>query len=248
MIILIPFFGDTRRFRPLLDKWFESYRATGLNFDTARPVLLTDEEGRHGAVDAAYSHGTQNERCGLEMPDIAPFRDVIRPGQPFDVKGALVCGYLAAHPYPTLVIDADAVLRGDPAPVLSRFAGSSVAMPVDSGAIVYYRTPVLDAPYATVRKMCAGVMWFGHSPTRAALVAEYCRAFLELRDVIPWTPKLPHLLEQYAWSLVHHRRGAATLPHVMNWNERHLGPVDGIVVNHDYGHSKWGRERAPKNS
>jgi hypothetical protein len=80
------------------------------------------------------------------------------------------------------------------------------------------------------------------------MVANYRRTFSELRNVIPWVPRLPHLLEQYSWSVVHHRAGGPTLPLQLNWNDRHLGPIDGAVVNHDYGHEKWEGAKAPLNS
>jgi hypothetical protein len=237
MVIAIPYFGDLARFRPLLDAWFREFSALKLDIPV---VILSDKPG---AVIAARELGAR-----ADIVDISKFVGVIRPDQPFDVKGAIVCAHLKHSNEPTLVLDADAVLRADPRPVLRNFASSSVAMPVDAGAIVYYRTATMDEPYSKVRKMCAGVMWFGKADTRQALVGEYASAWLELRDVIPWTPRLPHLLEQYAWSLVHHRRGAATLPHVMNWNERHLGRIETLVVNHDYGHLKWGRRSAPRNT
>lgn len=232
MIVLVPFFGQKERFRPLLDKWIEAKKA-------AAPALtwfaLTDEPMDYNTPHAVV--------------DISGFADLIRPGQPFDVKGALVCAALLKFPEPLLVLDADAVILRDPTPSLAKLAECPIAMPIDAGAIVHFRTPRLNPPYNAVRKLCAGVMWFGANPAgRSRLVAGYRRAFEEMRELIPWTPRLPHLLEQYAWSVVHHRRGGALLPNLMNWHAAYLGPRADVVVAHDYGHKKWRGQKAPANT
>ena len=238
MLIAIPYFGDLARFRPLLDAWFSAYAKTGL--DLADVVILSD------TPDAAHAAEAWGAR--FILLDLSDMIEVMRPGQPFDRKGALVCAYLRHRRESTLVMDADAILLADPRPMLRRFAECAVAMPIDAGAIVYFRRDTLEGVYSHVRKMCAGVMFFGAGGDRRQLVANYRRTFAELREVIPWHPRLPHLLEQYTWAVVHHRLSGPTLPIALNWNERHLGELPGAIVIHDYGHEKWEGRKAPANS
>lgn len=224
MIILVPFFGDTRRFRPLLDKWIEAKR-------TAAPDI------------AWFALGENPEAYDLPTARVSidGFRDLIRPGQPFDVKGALVCAAILRFPEAILVLDADAFLAQDPTKWLMPFRDCPIAMPSDHGALMHDRAAELDSPYCGVRKVCAGVQWFGAVPGRSRLVAGYRRAFEELRGLprLPWRPALPHLLEQYAWALAMNRRGGRVLPSVMNWAPHFLGESSHAVVNHWFGREKW---------
>ena len=235
MIILVPFFGDTKRFRPLLERWIESYRKSGCKMPW---FALSD-----------VAPGGEDLWLPLAKVSLEPFRDLIRPGQPFDVKGALLCAAALAFKEPILFLDADAFLVGDPELVLQEFLEAPIAMPLDHGALVWFRTATLDFPFDDVKKTCAGVLFMGPAWARSRVVANYRRSFLQMRTAIPWSPPLKHLLEQYSWSVTHHRicRGRI-LPHSMNWSSRHLGLAPGVLVDHDYGHSKWDGRPAPANS
>lgn len=224
MIVLVPFFGDRARVRPLLDRWIA---AKAKNAPNVTWFALTDEPLDYGTPFALVS--------------IDGFRDLIRPGQPFDVKGALVCAALLRFPESILVLDADAFLAQDPTAALASFEHCPIAMPLDHGAIMHGRAPDLDPPYGSVRKVCAGVQWFGAVPGRSRLVAGYRRAWEELRALprLPWRPALPHLLEQYAWSLAMNRRGGRVLPAVFNWAPHFVGESPHAVVNHWFGFQKW---------
>ncbi len=112
-------------------------------------------------------------------------------------------------------------------------------MPIDDGALTHGRQASLEQPWEHVAKHCAGVMFFPSSSGRSRLVAAYRKAWLELRDPLPWDGKLPHLLEQHAWSLASRRRGGGVLPRVMNWNPDFLGDNPAAVVIHRYGFRKW---------
>lgn len=223
MIILVPYFGDTQRFRPLLDRWIAAYKASGCRV----PWFALNEEPE------AY-----------ELPsmrvNISGFRDLCRPGQPFDVKGALVCAALLQVTEPVLVLDADAFLAKDPMPALEPFRAAPVAMPLDHGALIFHRQAKLTAPFHC-QKLCAGVQFFGEGADRSRLVAGYRRAFEEIMALprLPWEPQLAHLVEQYAWSVCASRRGGLVLPAAMNWAPVHLGENPDVVVNHHYGHPKW---------
>jgi len=240
-LIVVPYFGDLARFRPLLDQWFDSYREAGLRNAGERVVLLSDVNVEEAA--RAYD-------CGACTVDASGFADLIRPGQPFDRKGAIVCSWLLEFPYTSLVLDADAFLVRDPEPTLEPFRDCPIAMPVDDGALIHLRTPTLEEPFAGIRKLCAGVMFFGGGD-RSRLVAGYRRAFEEIVALpkVPWSPPLGHLVEQYAWSVCARRRGGKILPSSMNWAPSHLGENPFAVVNHHYGFPKW-RElgvKAPAN-
>lgn len=231
-IILVPFFGDTAKFQPLLDRWVEAYKSSGCRWPW-------------------YTLGDQTEvysRPAMRV-DIAGFADVIRPGQPFDVKGALVCSAILKLGQPLFVLDADAFLAADPAAALAPFHDCPIAMPADHGAVMYWRETRLRPPYERVPKRCAGVQWFGPAGDRTRLVAGYRRAFAELLAMprLPWHPQLHHLVEQYAWSICAHRFGGRTLPPLLNWHEEHLGHHPGAVINHHYGHPKWRGVGAPAN-
>jgi hypothetical protein len=224
MQILAPYFGDMKRFRPFADAWLAQ----------------------------AYLHMGSATAGFISEPNYStkPFADCIRPGQPFDVKGALVCDALTKlDPHEgLLVLDLDALLRRDPSEILRRFTSYPVAMPEDHGALVFFRSMNLEKPFESVVRHCAGVMWFGASEDRIRLSGEYRKAWHELQALprLPWEPALPHLLEQYAWTLVHHRMNGPSLPISMNWSSRFFGTNPGAIVDHDYGHGKWNGSAAPK--
>lgn len=93
MIVLVPFFGDRAKHRPLLDRWIAAKKA---NASCVVWYALSDEPETFDLPCARV--------------DIGGFRDLIRPGQPFDVKGALVCAALLRFSDSILVLDADAFL------------------------------------------------------------------------------------------------------------------------------------------
>jgi hypothetical protein len=233
MMILAPYFGDVKRFGSFADTWLNAARRYR---DGALVGFIGD--------NPAPGHSLL---CSAK-----PFSDCIRPGHPFDVKGALICDALGKidPAEGALIIDLDALLMANPAAVLADFAADPIAMPADHGALIFFRSIQMDAPFADVTKHCAGVMWFGPSPLRAKIPALYRAAWHELAALprFPWSPPFPHLLEQYAWTLVNHRLGGATLPASMNWSSRFFGPCPGAVIEHDYGHGKWNGDKAPANS
>lgn len=224
MIVLVPFFGDRKRVRPLLDKWIEAKARVAPNLTW---FALTDEPLDYSTPFALVS--------------IDGFRDLIRPGQVFDFKGALVCAALLRFSERLLVLDADAVLAKDPAPTLAAFSLVPISMPVDGGAICFSRSPFLEEPFAGIRKCCAGVQFFGDGNGRSRLVAGYRKAWTELAALPrpPWSPPLEHLREQHAWSIALRRRGGMYLPNAMNWAPHFYGESSDAVVNHHFGVGKW---------
>lgn len=233
MIILVPYFGELAKFRPLLYRWLESFRRLSCPVGEVQPVIISDD---HAASKAALDWDV-----GFRLVDISAFADVRRPGVAFDHKGAIVCAALLEIRYPVLVLDADAFLARDPSSLLMSFPTAPIAMPLDHGAIIHFREVKMDPPYHAVPKMCAGVQWFGDPLVRAKLVAAYKAAWTELIELpkLPWTPPISNLIEQYAWSLVAHRLGGKVLPATMNWAPHHVGPNPLAIVNHYFDYKKW---------
>lgn len=234
-LVAIPYFGTNPKYLEMLDDWVRNFRE---RFPVSRFVVFT-----HDAQEQLTQRGYP-----FVSLDISGYASVIREGQPFDIKGALMCEAAEAIDEPFLMLDSDALLMRDPSGLLTEFAGRTCAMPIDSGAILSGHKARMDEPFGHVRKMCAGVFWFGDTGMREVLGDEYRNAWRDLHVAdCPWTPRLPHLLEQYAWSLAHHRLNGATMPGMMNWAPHITGDSDMAIVNHYFGHKKW-NGKAPANT
>ncbi len=235
-LIAIPYFGENPKYLEMLHEWVRTLKRTAPD---AEFVVFT-----HDAVSVM----DEFDYPVIDL-DISGYREVMRDGQPFDIKGALMCEAALAIKRPFLMLDSDALLVANPSDVLNSIAqNAACAMPIDHGAILSGHQLLCDEPFPTVRKMCAGVFWFGDVTRRKALVGHYLMAWRELfHHDFPWTPKIPHLLEQYAWSLAHHRMNGATLPASMNWAPHIVGTSPHAIVNHLFGHKKW-NGKAPANT
>ncbi len=235
-LIAIPYFGDNPKYLEMLHEWVRTLKRTAAD-----------------AEFVVFTHDTKDIIKPLGYPvlklSIKGYSDVLREGQPFDIKGALMCEAAIAIKRPFLMLDSDALLVANPSDVLDAIAqNAACAMPIDHGAILSGHQLLCDEPFPTVRKMCAGVFWFGDVSRRKALVGHYLMAWRELfHHDFPWTPKIPHLLEQYAWSLAHFRMNGATLPASMNWAPHIVGESPHAIVNHLFGHKKW-NGKAPANT
>lgn len=231
MLILIPYFGELARFRPLLDIWFEAYRRLPLPAHEIPVTLVSDDPKAEAAAE--------DHECRFLL--VKPIEGVERHGVAFDRKGAIVCAAIQRIPVPCFVLDSDAFLVRDPRATLGVYKDVPLAMPLDHGAILHFRTVFMDAPYSNVPKMCAGVQFFGDPSKRAALVDGYRKAWAELiaLPVLPWTPPISNLVEQYAWSLVASRMGGRSLPATMNWAPHHVGANPDAIVNHYFDYNKW---------
>ncbi len=235
-LIAIPYFGYNPKYLEMLHEWVRTLKRTAPD---AEFVVFT-----HDAVSVM----DEFDYPVIDL-DISGYKEVIRAGQPFDIKGALMCEAAIAIKRPFLMLDSDALLVANPSDVLDSLAqNAACAMPIDHGAILSGHQLLCDEPFPTVRKMCAGVFWFGDVAGREALVSHYLMAWRELLSHnCPWTPCIPHLLEQYAWSLAHHRMNGATLPATLNWAPHIVGESPHAIVNHLFGHKKW-NGNAPKNT
>lgn len=235
-LVAIPYFGDNPKYLHMLDEWVANFRT---RFPGSEFLVFTH--------DAAQTMKAKGYPC-LEL-DISRYADVIRPDQPFDVKGALMCEAALMIKRPFLMLDSDALLVADPTAVLDAMGDAPCAMPVDHGAILSGHARYMDYPFRDVSKMCAGVFWFG-AGKRAELVQRYRDTWKMLKELdCPWTPRLPHLLEQYAWSVALRCMGGCELPATMNWAPHYggIGEHPNAIVNHYFGHKKW-NGKAPKNT
>lgn len=231
-------------YAPLLRRWLDHHRSMGLG---DRLVVA------HPLAEPAPAADLVGDAQLLAL-GISGYRKVIRQGHPFDVKGALMCELLAVRPGAFLFLDLDAFVQRTDLQLPS--ADVLIGMARDIGAIDAGHSPFLEVPFATVRKRCAGVVWFGARDAAAAasIASEYARAWRDLRKAlpggrVPWEPQLPHLLEQYAWSLVAARLGQPVLSDRWNWPPHVRGESRLAYIHHEFGWSKWkalGRT-APRN-
>lgn len=234
-LIAIPYFGTNARYLEMLHEWVRVLKRTAPD---ARFVMFT-----HDAEEVLKPFGYPTLTLSIDG-----YSDVMREGQPFDIKGALMCEAALNIHEPFLMLDADAYLVANPSAILDKLADTPCAMPIDHGAILHGHKANMDFPHQDIRKMCAGVFWFGDTFDRRELVKNYLYGWKVLRDLnCPWTPCLPHLLEQYAWSFAHHHMNGATLPATFNWSPHILGDSPYAIVNHFFGHKKW-NGKAPKNT
>ena len=223
MLIATAYYGDAR-FGPMVEAWINAHRRSG----TQMPfVVLTDEQGLPTPLPG----------CSVLQVDTRPYSDLIRPGFPFDRKGAIQCAALQLLG-PVLFLDADAWLRADPQPVLHHHAEAVIAMCTDACGIE--TQPRFVRRDGATQKYNSGVIWFGEGNRRQTVEA-YREAFLGLvRD-----PRLAELdradlAEQWAWSMVMRTRGGERLPDRMNWHSDKEAS-GGVVVEHNYGPRKWRR-------
>jgi hypothetical protein len=234
MKIVAPWYGPAmERYRPTAEKWLTWTRDHSFGADVA---IITDRPEKVLGIDCLAF-------------DTAFLHDCIRPKYPFDVKPAVTLAALAAFPADEdiLMIDLDATILRDPRPVLAKFAGVPIAMTTDSGCILYDVGAFMTGEWSDVLKRSGGVMWFAASPRRRDLASMYRTAWHELEPVVPWTPPVTYVLEQYVWSLVAHRLKCPLLPSCINWSTRLLGSSPTVIIDHDYGHQKWNGQREPGN-
>ena len=230
MIVCVPYFGDKDgAYRPLLTRWLYEYRLSGSPW----PILILSD------LD-----GPKIEQPTLRV-NISGYADVIRPGQPFDTKGAIVCRVLLEREgYDLLIVDADAFVQHDPAPLLADAWGRPIAMPRDLGA-VGFQCPILPRPFDHVCKRSAGVMWFGKDGSRSQIVAEYLRNWKRLLPLhqrdgrVLGVSEPARLLEQHSWTLVAHDLNVPMLPDELNWHRHTAGPNPKAAIYHFCGSGKF---------
>lgn len=247
-------------YRPLFGRWIQHHEKLGL---ADRIVVVSEDRG----VDPPVINCVDSEnskKVEVIQLDVSGYADVMRPGQPFDMKGALLCELLLQRPEAFLMLDNDAFLqRADylDHPELPKDA--VIAMPRDLGALGCSFGLQLHPPYAHVSKRCAGVMFCGPvqrvgRDLRKELVSRYCDAWKELLTGgedggIPWEKHLSRLLEQHAWSYAAQQMEQPLLSDAWNWPDHFadfgVEKPEEVFVHHYFGRKKWGElgRKAPQN-
>lgn len=208
MIIAVPFFGHDPRFLKLLAYWFACYEASGTNMTA---VVITDE-----APPAGFAFRTV-------QVDTSKLAHVQR-GHPWDRKGAIVAAATEVLGL-MLVCDADAFLRGDPEPVITRLGFANVRTRADGWA----RSIVIHGK--RVKQRQAGVMILA-----GRLAGPYADAFRlagEGYSADDWR-------EQIAWSILAEWTGLHELPLALNCSHHDPAAAKAIIV-HEHGETKWKR-------
>lgn len=218
--ILVPYWGNDKRYRTLLEEWFAAYNASGCK----APVrLITDKQTEQfGSPYIWHAFDTpEYEKC-----------------YQFDHKGDIVCAAIQQIIEPVLVLDTDAILKRDVMPVLEALQLVPFAMPADEGALGLCIRNRHGQPTKIIKR-CAGVLWFGGAGSRVALVQDYRAALVELKTGRYYEER--RLFEQHAWSMVAHQRNAPILPRTMNWldNNTRNGPNPEAYIYHRIGQRKF---------
>lgn len=215
MIIAIPHWGTDQRYFDVLDAWVEQYIESGSSLPF---VVVTD-------------HQTRFTRYPTLAVDVREQQGVMRRGEVFDRKGALMLEALKYFHGGVLFCDADAFVMKPIQDHLGLWASSKIAMSKDSGI----RKAGMGAwEQPDVQEMNAGVLWFG-TGCKLPLISAYRRAFLQLSVV----RGDDHWLEQLAWSLVWQQERGSLLPSEFQWVPHRWGPNPHAVINHHHGESKF---------
>lgn len=244
------------KYLPLFKKWLKHHTDMGL---TDRILVVTN------CKEPVMARGWEHIKM-LQVDTDGIYDDVIRQGQPFDVKGAIMCALLKTDIGPFLMLDNDAFLRSPEcldSPELK--SNITIGMNRDLGALLFLGEEgmYLYPPYAHVMKRCAGVAWFGEQSRRGELVDLYIKYWKELctggvgdrEGRVPWQENLKHLLEQHAWSYAAQTMKQPTLADSWNWPMHHkeynedAAGVAAANVYHYFGHRKWAKLKiaAPAN-
>jgi len=219
--VFVVFFGNDKRWVDLLTRWRETYKRSGCPW----PVyVLTDLETK-----------LEWTACAKFCPWV--HYKVIRPGNDFDRKSALICAALPFLPARSVVVDVDAFFLQDPSEMLAPYLDLPFAMGEDAG-----RRGITVKGIGTVPEHSSSVMVFGDPECRRSLVAEYVQAWEELIDA-PGESRLEvDIREQRAWSVVKHRTGAPLLPRELNDSRFWGGPTAATCIYHAHGREKWNEQ------
>lgn len=218
--ILVPYWGNDPRYRKLLEEWFKAYNKSGCK---AQVILITDKQTKQfGAFELWKAYDT---------PDHAPDLQ-------FDHKGDIVCAAIQQIFEPVLVLDTDAIIQKDFSSFLESFENVPFAMPLDEGCFGLHIRNRHGQP-TDIPKRCAGVLWFGATGSRVALVRDYRAAFKDLESDRYYEER--RLYEQHAWSMVAHKHRAPMLPREMNWLDVSVrnGPNSKAYIYHRIGQRKF---------
>ena len=215
--------GNTS-YEPFIARWLRRAESAGFCLPVS---ILTDLD-----TDADH-HGVPVVRA-----DWREHQDVVRAGNHFDRKSALICAALPSLP-PCVIFDLDTDIALNPTEELLAYWYEPFAMPPDSGK----RTiPWKDERGQFIREHSSSVMVFGqpeNEGVRHAIVDNYRCAWNWLRENSTGLPKwLDAIREQRAWSLLHYWAKAPLMPETLNWSGSHYPPNPAAKIVHYHGGSK----------
>jgi hypothetical protein len=215
--IYVTFFGSDPRFSEMLRRFLDCAACY-----SGEIRILTDEHSTR--VSGHRVHVVSDE-------DLAPFSAVMRPGNPYDRKSAMICAALPHLP-PCAIVDVDMEFLRNPWPVLEPYTRNSFAIAPDAGKRMI---PVGPVSYP---EESSSLMLFGGT-ARKVIVEEYVRAWESLRFESNEHSLEFAIREQRAWSLVSRYLDEEVLPDSLNWSRFWGPPREDTCIVHHHGEAKW---------
>lgn len=225
--IFLTYFDPTRtgRFEPILRTWFERYKQSGCTL----PVWLLSD---------LLTVPPDMPFAGKVVVGPSAFSDVMRTGNAFDYKSALICAALPLLPPGAVIMDVDAVFVKDPTTYFAALADEPFAMPPDSGR---RRIPWKGSHGESIPEHSSSVMIFGDDSAgmREALVDNYRKAWEWLAQHDDARGIIDAIREQRAWSLVHFWSDACLMDERLNWSPYHYQDNPEAIILHHHGAKKF---------
>lgn len=221
--------GGNTRYRPLLHHWITEYDR--VVSDGMRVSVLTDRDTDPESFSGMFY---------LDV-DPSPFADVMRPGNHFDRKSAIIATALSSpmmDPGPCLIMDCDAIVHRDFTSALLDYlrAPLPISTPPDSGKRV-----IKARSGHVVHERSSSVLLFGRATQdeRRQIAHDYRTCWHYLGQTEPDAGLATTIREQRAWTLVHHLWGTLNLPDVWNWSPYHWKPNPDAYIVHHHGQRKF---------
>jgi hypothetical protein len=248
-VFVVYFAGKDPRFRPLLRLWLEYFQRSGCRLPLR---ILTDvatvRDHSAGPWVVADKLHDETRLLGLPCTVVDPFEftDLMREGNAFDRKSAIICAALPFLPS-CVIVDTDSFFVRDPTAALLANAVHEFAMAPDAGRRMIpligdmeQSSSVMVFGKAVDYVAPRGLPSLGMTKARRFYGAAYRRAWHALAD----HPDEQHGLlsdirEQRAWSVVRFNDEAPLLPDTLNWS-RFWGDDHGrALIHHAHGREKW---------
>jgi hypothetical protein len=207
---------------PILRSWCCHWR----NSETRIPYqILTDRQTCERLANKEI------QRVDLRDFDPSPFADLMRQGNPYDYKSALICAALPHLPANSIIMDSDALIMRDITHRFDVVDGEPFAMVPDSGR---RRIPWSGPHGKTIMEHSSSVMFFGTDDpvVRACLVATYRMAWHWLAANDDAKGQIEAIREQRAWSLVHWWEDAILMAEDLNYSHTYKSHERAYVIHH----------------
>ena len=229
MVIALTHFGSDE-FLPLLKLWVDRYLLSGTALDV---VVLADMKVK---VPDIFEHHNPGDRKRFTVARFDPIPDIIRPDQPFDMKGSLIlCGLQLLQNERVLLVDSDAFFVKNPAQALAYMDGAFF-MGEDP------MTRYIRGINGEIKERNAGVLFFGTTSyaDRSAIQTKYLENF---KALLPANDDA--LLEQVVWTKTWHDLRdcgiSKELPRSLNWSYIWGRSDDRTIILHEHGPQKWAK-------